>query len=274
MKVMAHRGDSGKYPENTMLAFEKARQTGCHGIELDVHLSADGEAVVIHDERVDRTTDGSGWVGELSFAQLQALDASYRFRGTVAPQRIPALAQVLEWCRPTGLWLNLELKTNVCTYPGIEQKVIDQIYRAGMQQRVILSSFNHYTLLRCKKIAPQIPCGALTESWIVDFAGYLKRLGLECAHPMFPYVTQQTMAQLKQAGIRVHPWTVDQPDQMRRLIQMGVDIIITNVPDVLAQQLRQKQKPGPEQESGRAVFPAESDGTAVKPEKKTEKKAD
>ena len=72
----AHRGFSAAYPENTMLSFQKARETGCHGIELDVHLSADGVPVVIHDEQVDRTTDGSGWVGELSFAQLRKLDAS------------------------------------------------------------------------------------------------------------------------------------------------------------------------------------------------------
>ena len=136
-----------------MLSFQKAREVGCHGIELDVHLSADGVPVVIHDEQVDRTTDGSGWVGELSFAQLRKLDASGRFRGVAGPNRIPALQEVLEWCEATGLRLNLELKTNVCEYPGIEQKTIEMVFSAGMQERVILSSFNHYTLLRCKNCA-------------------------------------------------------------------------------------------------------------------------
>ena len=234
----AHRGFSAAYPENTMLSFQKAREAGCHGIELDVHLSADGVPVVIHDEQVDRTTDGSGWVGELSFAQLRKLDASGQFRGVAGPNRIPALQEVLEWCEATGLRLNLELKTNVCEYPGIEQKTIGMVFSAGMQERVILSSFNHYTLLRCKKIAPQILCGALEESWIVNFGGYAKGLGLECVHPLHWYLTKENMERLKEQGLRVHTWTVNEPEQMRRLIDLGADIIITNHPDRLAEQLR------------------------------------
>ncbi|MDD3192578.1 MAG: glycerophosphodiester phosphodiesterase [Oscillospiraceae bacterium] len=230
----AHRGLSAAYPENTMLAFQKAEQTGCHGIELDVHLSADKELVVIHDERVDRTTSGTGWVGQMRFAQLRALDASYRFRGKLEKNQIPALEEVLAWCQTTGLRLNLELKTNINEYPGIEQRVLDLVFRMGMAERVILSSFNHYTMLRCKKIAPQIPCGALEDSWIVDFGGYVKGLGLECAHPLHCYLTQEHVAQLKERGLRIHTWTVDEPEQMRRLIGLGTDIIITNQPDRLS----------------------------------------
>lgn len=112
------------------------------------------------------------------------------------------------------------------------------VFSAGMQERVILSSFNHYTLLRCKKIAPQILCGALEESWIVNFGGYAKGLGLECVHPLHWYLTKENMEQLKEQGLRVHTWTVNEPEQMRRLIDLGADIIITNHPDRLAEQLR------------------------------------
>ena len=234
----AHRGFSAAYPENTMLAFQKAHEAGCHGIEMDVHLSADGELVVIHDERVDRTTDGSGWVGCMRFDQLRRLNASGQSEKQAGHTQIPALQEVLEWCRQTGLRLNLELKTNVCEYPGIEQKVIDMVFGMGMQERIILSSFNHYTMLRCKKIAPQIACGALEESWIVDLGGYVKNLGLECVHPQHWYLTDENMAQLKKQGLRVHTWTVNEPEQMRRLIRLGTDIVITNHPDRMAEELR------------------------------------
>ncbi len=163
-KNFAHRGFSAAYPENTMLAFQKAEEVGCDGIEMDLHLSADGVPVIIHDETLERTTGETGWVGDTSFAQLRRLDASYRFAGKTRENPIPALEEVLEWCKETGLRLNLELKTNVREYPGIEQKAVDLVARMGMEERVIFSSFNHYTLLRLKEIAPSIPCGALVES--------------------------------------------------------------------------------------------------------------
>ena len=236
----AHRGFSAAYPENTMLTFQKAAEAGCHGIEMDLHLTADGVLVVIHDETLERTTGSAGWVGDTSFARLRQLDASYRFAGENKKNPIPALEEVLEWCKGTDLRLNLELKTNVREYPGIEQKTVDLITCMGMERRVILSSFNHYTLLRCKEIAPSIPCGALVESWIVDFGAYLHKLGLECAHPLHHYLTDENMAKLKKQGLRVHTWTVNQPEQMRRLIRLGADILITNHPDVLAQQLQKE----------------------------------
>lgn len=221
-----------------MLSFQNAREAGCHGIELGRAPDADGVPVVIHDEQVDRTTDGSGWVGELSFAQLRKLDASGRFRGVAGPNRIPVLQEVLEWCEATGLRLNLELKTNVCEYPGIEQKTIEMVFSAGMRRE---SSFLPLTITPCcgvKKLAPQILCGALEEAGFVNFGGYAKGLGLECVHPLHWYLTKENMERLKEQGLRVHTWTVNEPEQMRRLIDLGADIIITNHPDRLAEQLR------------------------------------
>ena len=232
-KNFAHRGFSAAYPENTMLAFQKAYETGCHGLEMDVHLSRDGVPVILHDETVDRTTNGSGWVFDMTAAQLRELDASYRFAGQMGHNPIPTLEEVLDWAKDTGLILNLELKTNVNQYPGIEKKVIDMVCRFGMQERVILSSFNHETLLRCKALAPNIPCGALTESWIVDFDRYLAALGIECAHPEHWYLTDEHIARLKEKGIRINTWTVNDPAIMQRLIEKEVEILITNHPDVL-----------------------------------------
>lgn len=234
----AHRGFSGQYPENTMLAFQKAFESGCDGIEMDVHLSLDGVPVILHDETVDRTCDGVGVVAQMPFEALRRLDASYRYRGQMVFNPIPTLEEVLAWAEPTHLVLNLELKTNANEYPGIEQKVLDLVNRYHMHDRVILSSFNHETLLRCKALDPTVPCGALTESWIVSFEHYLQNLGLECAHPEHWYLTDQNIARLKEKGLRIHTWTVNDPAVMARLIEKEVDILITNHPDVLAKLLK------------------------------------
>ena len=114
-KNFAHRGYSGKYPENTLLAFEKALEAGCDGIELDVHLSSDGEVVIIHDELVDRTTDGTGLVGSHTLAQLKTLDASAGFRGVYGRNEIPTLREYFELVKEKDVGTNIELKTGVDT---------------------------------------------------------------------------------------------------------------------------------------------------------------
>ena len=139
--------------------------------------------------------------------------------------------------------ITINSNTNV---PGLDvdgktfnaYKVLDLVNRYHMHDRVILSSFNHETLLRCKALDPTVPCGALTESWIVSFEHYLQNLGLECAHPEHWYLTDQNIASLKEKGLRIHTWTVNDPAVMARLIEKEVDILITNHPDVLAKMLK------------------------------------
>ena len=148
-----HRGFSGRYPENTMLAFEKAIEAGCDGIELDVHLSSDGELVIIHDERVDRTADGSGYVGKMTLKELRNLDVSASFRGQYGVNRIPTLEEYLALAKETGIITNIELKTGVYTYPGIEEKTLAMIDDFGMRDKIIISSFNHYSVKRMQALA-------------------------------------------------------------------------------------------------------------------------
>ena len=119
MKNFAHRGFSGKYPENTMLAFQKAFETGADGIELDVQLTKDGEVVIIHDETVDRTTDGTGYVRDYPLEVLQKLDASYLYKKEVGFWPIPTLREYCEWVCEKDLVTNIELKTSVFEYKGI-----------------------------------------------------------------------------------------------------------------------------------------------------------
>ena len=130
-KNFAHRGFSGKYPENTLLAFSKAIEEGVDGIENDVHLTKDGVLVVMHDELVDRTTNGKGYIKDKTYEELSQLDASYIFK-EYGPQKVPTLREYLELVKDTDIITNIELKTGVFEYPGIEQKVYDALEMVGL----------------------------------------------------------------------------------------------------------------------------------------------
>ena len=152
-KIFAHRGASRYAPENTLPAFALAAEQGADGVELDVHLTRDDQLVVIHDETLERTTDGAGWVKDCTLAQLQALSAANGMDG-FAGTRVPTLRQVLEQLRPTGLLVNIELKTSVIWYAGIEQKTLELVRDLGMADRVIYSSFNHYSIQQVRARDP------------------------------------------------------------------------------------------------------------------------
>ena len=231
-KNFAHRGFSGKYPENTMLAFRKAIEVGVDGIELDVHLSADGEVVIIHDETVTRTCGVPGRVRDLTLAQLQALDASYLWRGQVEPCPIPTLREYFALVKDQPLVTNVELKTNVVEYPGIEEKVCALIQEFGLEDRIIISSFNHYSVLRMREIAPRLKYGLLSESWLIDTARYVKDLGIPCYHPIYGNMTEEHARELKEAGLEINTFTVNDEESVRTLAARGIDGVIGNYPDM------------------------------------------
>ena len=164
VKNFAHRGFSGMYPENTMLAFEKAVQTeGCDGIEMDVHLTKDGEVVIIHDEKLDRTcVNGTGFVRDYTYEELKKFDVSFKFAGQCDSQHVPALREYFELVKDTHIITNIELKTGIFEYPGIEKKVYDLIEEFGLKEKIIISSFNHFSIRRIKELCPDMECGLLT----------------------------------------------------------------------------------------------------------------
>lgn len=232
VKNFAHRGFSGKYPENTMLAFEKALEVGIDGIELDVHLSKDGELVIIHDEKVDRTTNGTGLVADMTLAQLKELDASAEYAGVYGINRIPTLKEYFELVKDKEIVTNIELKTGINPYPGIEEKTLAMIDAYGLREKIIISSFNHYSVKKFKELAPDIICGFLEESWIIDMAGYAKAQGVECLHPIFNAVTGEYAKAAHDAGLAINTWTVNTREDMEQMIARGVHGIIGNYPDV------------------------------------------
>lgn len=231
MKIFGHRGYSGKYPENTMLAFEKAWQCGAHGVELDVQYTADGELVIIHDEKIDRTTNGKGLVRSYTLAELQKFDASYIYKD-YGFNPIPSFEEYCKWVRDKDLITNVELKTGVYPYPGIEEKVLKLLQKYNLEDRVIISSFNHFSIMNMKKIAPHLKYGLLSETWLIDAGKYTSALDVPCYHPLFHNLTDEVVAELKAHNLEINTYTVNEAEDIRTMLAKGIDSIISNFPEL------------------------------------------
>ena len=330
---IAHRGYSGKFDENTMLAFKKAIEYKADGIETDVQLSKDGVPVIIHDETLDRTTNGHGFVKDYTLDELKifrtksvprvqalktdALEEIEYLKSNILKEsediesgqseklqsinydmlekvnylkelsidrlqdsklkrsngdnkgnfkigeytikeveyfqnkigeEIPTLREVLELVAHSDLKvLNLELKNSVIEYKGLEEKVLTMIDEFNLRDRIIISSFNHMSLVEIRKIEGQknkinknlltdkrIILGALTDSTLVNVPKYLKAISVECYHPYFPSILNKAyMKEIKNTGIKVNPYTVNNVEDMKSVIELGVDSIITNEVELL-----------------------------------------
>lgn len=237
-KIFAHRGFSGKYPENTMLAFEKAVEIGVDGIELDVHLTKDNEIVIIHDEDIKRTTDGEGLVKDMTLEELRKFDASATFRGQYGFCGIPTLREYFELVKDTPIITNIELKTGVYEYHTIEQRVIDMVREFGLSDKIIFSSFNHFTVKRCEEIAPEIKRGFLTGDWLYDFGKYTAERNVQCCHPWHVSLSEETVKEMHEAGCEINTWTVNEYEDIKKLSAWGVDSLIGNFPDRMIEVLR------------------------------------
>lgn len=228
--VYAHRGASGYAPENTLEAFRLAMDMGADGFELDVHLSRDGELIVMHDETVDRTTNGTGRIMDKTAAELKELDACNgmeKYKGA----KIPTLAEVFALIQGTKLLINCELKTDNIQYPGIEEKCLKLAEQMGVESQLLYSSFNHYSLMKLKALNPNAPTGALYSNAIYQPWDYVKPLGIENIHPHWGnlYLPGLIEGCLK-AGVGINPWTVNEEAVMKLCIHHGIGVI-TNYPD-------------------------------------------
>jgi glycerophosphoryl diester phosphodiesterase len=215
-----------------MLAFSRALDLGADGAEFDVQLSRDGVPVVFHDESLSRITGDPRLVKDLTLAELQSFDISYRFQGECPAQRIPTLEEFFELVRARDFLSVLEFKTAIYEYDGIEEKIIELIRSFGLSDRIVLSSFNHYTLLRCKKIAPELPCGILYECRIAEPQDYCKQLGMQYLHPDYRFLDDAELEKYERAGVKASPWTVDGDEEIRYLLrQPNIFAIMSNKPD-------------------------------------------
>lgn len=233
-KIWAHRGASGwdvQYaPENTIPAFERAIQMGADGIETDVQLTKDGVLVLAHDETIDRVSDGSGWIKDYTLKELRGFSFS-KLHPEFGKVEIPTLEDLLCLTRDNDLELNLELKTGVLYYGGLEEKAAGLVHQMGMDERVIYSSFNHYSLEKLKHICPKVRIGLLFEDYMVSFPDYPKIFGASALHPPERMVNKDFVDKCHAQGMKVHTWTVDNRGRMKELIKINVDAIITDCPD-------------------------------------------
>lgn len=217
-----------------MAAFMKAVHLGANGIETDVQMTKDGQLVLIHDERVKRTTGAEGWVKDYELAELKKLDAGSWFGEEFCGEAIPTLEELLSLAKQHDLYLNLELKNGFVQYPELELKVVELVRRYDLVEQVLISSFNHYSLAHMKKLAPEIETAILYMEGLYEPWEYARRVGASALHPYFYAVRKEWVAQAKETGIRTHPFTVNEEHEMRALLAAGVDGIITDYPDKLA----------------------------------------
>ena len=234
--LFAHRGFSGMYPENSPLAFRMATEkTNADGIESDVHISKDGQLVIFHDASVERTSNGTGFIRDLTYAQLLELDIGAWKSPEFAGQHIWTLGQLLDFCREARMLLNLELKNYEVFYDGLEQRVIDEVCARGMQEQVFVSSFNHISMQRFKDLCPEIETGLLYDKPLLDMEHYLLPSNADNMHPRYMLLQYQPelMDLFHGRGMKVNTWTVNDEADMRDMIHRGVDGIISNYPNLL-----------------------------------------
>lgn len=231
-KIWAHRGASGYAPENTLEAFRMAIEMGADGVELDVQFTKDRQLVVIHDETIDRVSDGHGRVVDYTLEELRQFTFN-KTHPTYKDCRIPTLEEVLTLMQPTEMTVNIELKTGVNFYDGIEDSVLRLVDRLQMQDQVIYSSFNHYSVRKVKELCPDAHVGFLYSDGTLHMAEYAKNNQVEALHPSINNMQYiDLIPDCKEMGIALHVWTVNDKNDMKRMAESGVDAIITNYPDV------------------------------------------
>lgn len=229
--VFAHRGSSQHAPENTLPAFELAVAQGADAVELDVKLSSDGKAMVIHDQTVDRTTNGSGRVNQMTLEALKKLDASFRFK-EFACVGIPTLDEVFESVGKR-IFINVELTNYASRNDELVPLVADIVKWHNMQKAVLFSSFLPGNLRKIKLLLPEVPVALLaSQGWMGAAARSALFIQLSPAiiHPYLTDVNQRFMDTERKRGRRVHAWTVNDEMDLKRLLALGVDGFFTDDP--------------------------------------------
>ena len=234
-QIYAHRGARRVAPENTLPAFAAALEMGADGIELDVHLTADGQLVVIHDFNVEKPTDGRGEVERMTADEIARLDAGSHFSTAFAGTRIPRLEEVLDLVRDRCR-INIEIKSNDLYARDASERVAVLIRQRDLYDQVIVSSFNPITLIKMRWLDPAIALGVLYDR---EMPPFLREVWAgppilpQAQHPHHALIDAAYMQWARQIGAQVNTWTVNEPAEARRLADLGVDTLITDVPDEL-----------------------------------------
>ena len=234
IQVQAHRGASGYAPENTLPAFQLAVDMKADGIECDIHYSKDGHFIVCHDETVDRTSNGSGIISEMTLAEIKALDFGSKFDEKFAGVTAPTLCEMLDVVKGMKV-INIEIKE--FGKGRDEDKILHEFYQIlasyGIVEKVIVSSFDARLLKRLKELhSDMYTCFLYGKQ--KKIAIYSKNLGCSAIHPYFGvgYLTTMTVRSAHRRGMKVNAWTANTDKEIRRVIKLGCDGVITNYPDL------------------------------------------
>ena len=227
MLNIAHRGASGRFPENTLRAFDAAIGAGAQMCELDVQITNDGALVVMHDETVERTTDGCGAVRSMTLDRIKSLDAGIRFGAEFQGERVPLLEEVMTLIEGR-CGLNIEIKGT-----GVERRVCELLVQRGALATAIISSFDWDALAVVRHFEPRARVGLLASQWPARLVGAAFELKAESINPRADMVTEDLCIAAHERNLSVYTWTVDEPAEMRKLIAFGVDGIMTNYPERL-----------------------------------------
>ncbi len=216
-KVVGHRGAPLYEPENTLSSFKKAYECGATAIEFDVRATRDGVLVLIHDEKVDRVTNGTGFVAKLSFREIRGLNVGVK-------EKVPTLDEVLEYAKDK-LSVDIEIKV-----AGIEEKVLKSIQRHGVEEKCIITSFIPQVLAKIKKMAPSLKIGVLCSEWSKEYIYIAERLKAYAILPYFKELNKDNILFIRSKGFKIIPWTINNLKDVKRLVNLGVDGVITDDP--------------------------------------------
>lgn len=222
MKILGHRGAKGEQPENTILGIHHALDCGVHGIEVDLHLTRDGEIVVIHDDSVDRTTNGRGQVRELTLTEIKELDAGLG-------QEVPTLEELLQlFSTQSGVTLFLELKA-----PGFEKQLIERLKSFPYRHQLVLKSFNHKILKKINELDPELTLAPLIYGLPLDPAGIIKSVGGKILSLSIQTYDAELVDQVHREGFKVCVWNCNDPAELVKIKSSGVDWVGTDYPSMI-----------------------------------------
>ena len=249
--ILGHRGASAYAPDNTRAAFELAVKMGADGVETDIHLTKDGIPVIQHNYTIDRNSNGSGWVEELTLDELSMLDFGSWFSDDFKGERILTLDECLEIADKSMSLINLELKRATVKRSAIVEATMEIVKKHKMQDRVLISSFDHKLVKKAQNICPEVLTGALYDEAeveqdniadiLADAPAYVEKLGFDFANPHIHYLVEDgLMERYHEKGIGVAVWTVDKPYIAKQCFKKGVKCIITNKPDVILAAIKEE----------------------------------
>lgn len=235
MKIIAHRGASSYAPENTLIAFEKAIEKRSDGIELDVRLSKDGIPVICHDATINRTSNGKGYIHNLTVDQLKQYDFGSFYDKKYKRETIPTFEEALQLIGQHEVMLHIELKNGPTIPPNLEQKVLELVYTYNFQHRVVYSSFDHLSLKRLAILDPQAKIGLIFHMNLIHLFDYIRNTGINVhsIHPNYFYVTEEMIRDAKALCLDVNIYTVNNRKMALHYQKLGVDGLITNDPLLL-----------------------------------------